>query len=78
MTRSDWETNAGFQLPSEFARFERWIADQVKAGIAIEIPASASHQGSLPDEKWYRHLASGEVWRLISPDFPFRGTFEQV
>ena len=78
MTTCEWEKIAAFQMPSEFDRFERWIADQVGAGIALEVPVRTSRAGSLPDEKWYRHLASGEVWRLVSPDFPFRGAFERV
>jgi hypothetical protein len=29
-------------------------------------------------ETWYRHKATGEAWRLIEPDPPYRGAWEQV
>ena len=78
MPESHWEPIAGFQSPSEFQRFERWIADQVSAGIATEVPVVAPYWGTTLRERWHRHVASEEVWRLVSPDFPFRGIFERV
>jgi hypothetical protein len=29
------------------------------------------------DEHWYR-AASGQTWRLVAPDYPFKGVFEKV
>lgn len=29
-------------------------------------------------QKWFRKVDTGEIWRLVEPDFPFRGCWEPV
>jgi hypothetical protein len=44
--------------------------------VAVEVPWNI-HVGGLT-ERWYRNLATGEAWRLVAPDGPFRGVWERV
>ncbi len=75
---SYWERIDGFRSPGEVLRFQSWIAAQVVSGMAIKVPVSAPYIGGGFDEEWYQHLDSGEIWRLVKPDFPFTGLFQLV
>jgi hypothetical protein len=44
--------------------------------VAVEVPWNI-HVAGLT-ERWYRNTATGEVWRLVEPDGPFRGEWERV
>lgn len=44
--------------------------------VAVEVPWNI-HVGGL-NERWYRNTSTGEVWRLVDPDGPFRGVWERV
>jgi hypothetical protein len=76
-----WEEIARFQNLVEFRSFERWIAGQVSAGMARQVPvahALAEDRGSAVSEVWYMHLMSREVWRLVWPEPPQDGLFMRV
>jgi hypothetical protein len=67
----------GFDSPEHFTEFckavEGSIAKRELTPVAVEKP-----YGSLMfEESWYR-ATTGQVWRLVSPDFPFKGVFERV
>jgi hypothetical protein len=79
MKACPWEKISDFQSYSEFERFVAWMDDQVKSGTAEELPVRKSYIGATTlREKWYRHIASGKIWRLVWPDAPFTGIFEPV
>ena len=75
-----WEKIANFQSLSEFNRFVDWMSEHVKSGEAQEVPVGKLYLGDCAGfpEKWFLHVASGQIWRLVWPDFPFTGIFEQV
>ncbi len=73
-----WGKINDFQSLSEFNRFVGWMDEQVNAGVAEEIAVERPYVGATFKEKWYRHSASKEVWRLVWPDSPFTGVFERV
>ncbi|WP_338720297.1 hypothetical protein [Devosia sp. XK-2] len=73
-----WEKIDGFRSPGEVLRFEAWIMEQIAGGTAIKVPVSAPYSVGGFDEEWFQHLDSGEIWRLVKPDFPFTGLFERV
>ena len=80
MTESpDWEEINGFSSPGEYKRFVEYIERQIAEGAAQEIPMDEGyHKGELYGGRWFQESASGEVCRLLEPDFPFRGLWERV
>lgn len=79
MTTCPWEKIDDFQSLSEFNQFVDWMSSQTKSGTAIEVPVLRPYIGATSfREKWYRHIASGKIWRLVWPDAPFTGVFEPI
>lgn len=69
----------GFCSPWEYIRFVQYIEVQVRAGHIIEIePDSEYGYREVYGGRWFKVIGSGEVWRLIEPDFPFKGLWEPV
>jgi hypothetical protein len=65
--------------PGEYRRFVHYIEEQIAYGFAKEIPVDRSYRkGMASGGRWFKDKETGEVWRLIEPDFPFRGIFEPV
>jgi hypothetical protein len=56
------------------------MCEQIAANEAIELPVINPYLGQYGgfDEKQFRHVASGKLWRLAWPDSPFTGIFEPV
>lgn len=76
---SVWQEIHGFESPGEYARFERYIAEQVARGHAEELDADPEYgRGEVFGGKWFKDTDTGEVWRLVPPDFPFKGIWEPV
>jgi hypothetical protein len=79
MKNCPWELIIDFRSWAEFEHFERWMNEQIAAGEASEIAVTKPYLNtSAFKEKWYRHSTSGVVWRLVWPDGPFTGLFEEV
>jgi len=79
MTAYPWNAIDDFQSPSEFDRFVAWIMNRVAIGEAVEVEVSAPYLDAPAfTEKWFKHLGSGEIWRMVWPDGPFTGLFERV
>lgn len=79
MTECEWDEIQGFDGWFEFDKFTAWIAERVKSGAAVEVEVESRYGPSrMREEKWFRHAASGQVWRLVWPDPPFQGVFEPV
>jgi hypothetical protein len=75
---NNWETIDPFFSPSEYNRFLIWLQNQIDLQNVEEVPVLSSFAGELFEEKWYKNLASGGIWRLVSPQEPFRGLWELV
>ena len=75
---SPWERIDDFRSLGEFEHFLSWMQQQLNDGTAQEVPVRSHYIGANFSEKWFRHVGSGEVWRLVWPDIPFTGVFERV
>lgn len=76
---ADWEEIHGFVSPGEYKKFCAYIADQVAAGIAQERALDPNYKkGEIFGGRWFEDAETKEVWRLVPPDFPFRGLLERV
>jgi len=74
-----WEEIHGFISPGEYARFIDYIERQVALSQAEEVPVDYEYcDGEICGGRWFKDADSGQVWRLIAPDFPFRGLWEPV
>jgi hypothetical protein len=74
----NWDEIRGFESPGEYERFRRWISEAITEGALREVPCGFQLCcGNRSDEHWYR-AASGQTWRLLAPDYPFKGVFEKV
>jgi hypothetical protein len=69
----------GFRTPGEFRQFLGWIEQSVAKGNLVEVAVGPDYgAGQIFGGRWFRDTASGNTWRLIAPDFPFRGLWEVV
>lgn len=74
-----WEEIHGFASPGEYTRFVRYIEGQVSAGFVREIESDNDYgRGEIYGGRWFCDVETGEIWRLVPPDFPFRGLWEPV
>jgi hypothetical protein len=80
MNLCNWEVIHGFETPREYRRFCAWVSDQISAGMVEEISVIQPSRDLIfgLEEHWYRCKASGEIWRLVTPEFPFRGFWGPV
>lgn len=69
------EINEFFSI-SEFERFQKYIEGLVKDGDLIEIQVKKAYAGF--PEKWYKCKLCSKVWRLVYPDFPFKGLWNII
>jgi hypothetical protein len=76
---TNWEEIHGFRSLAEYDRFVRYIEDQVSTGVAWERDVDPHYgKGMIFDGRWFEDIETREVWRLVAPDFPFRGIWEPV
>jgi hypothetical protein len=79
MSASAWEEIHGFESPGEYARFVRYVERQVDEDHVREEAVDPDYgAGMIFGGRWFRDLESGELWRLVPPDPPFRGCWEPV
>ena len=75
----DWEAIDGFNSPGEYRRFCTHIEKQVASGDARERAVDPNYgKGMISDGRWFEDRNTKAVWRLVAPDFPFRGLWEKV
>jgi hypothetical protein len=66
----------GFETPGEYERFRRFLVDQLAGGALREVePIPTGDLYPEHGQRWFVETRSGERWRLIPPDYPFRGAF---
>jgi hypothetical protein len=63
-----------FASLSDFRQLVRQL--QPPAWEEIPVEERADNLGLV--ERWYRETATGAIWRLLEPDPPFRGCWEQL
>jgi len=74
-----WEEIHGFSGPGESERFVRYIHGQVASGHADEVEADGEYgRGEIYGGRWFKDRETGQIWRLVPPDPPFRGLWEPV
>lgn len=79
MSKCCWEEIHGFSSPGEYQRFLHYIEAQVKAMQAREIKPDPDYgSGKIYGGRWFQDTESGEIWRLVPPDIPFKGLWEPV
>jgi hypothetical protein len=75
----DWEEIYGFDTLGEYKRFCTYIEEQVTSGVARErIPDPDYEKGKIFGGRWFEDVETKEIWRLVAPDFPFKGVWEKV
>lgn len=71
----------GFFSPGEYKRFVEYIEDLVKTGNLVEVVPNPARHDHLPQNephRWFRVKGTGELWRLVPPDVPFKGLWEKL
>lgn len=67
----------GFDSLRHYSWFESQIAALCAKGSLSEVkPDAAYHWGYIYGGRWF--LVDRSIWRLVEPDFPFRGLREEV
>ncbi|NRG46586.1 hypothetical protein HRF87_17685 [Bacillus sp. CRN 9] len=64
---------------NEFERFLIYIDNLVRDNDLVETPVESKYGGStMLQEKWYKCVGCNRKWRLVYPEFPFRGLWKEV
>jgi hypothetical protein len=71
-----------FSSITEYDRFKKYLSERLSEGEIEEIEPKEYYQeknlwGENKD-RWFKDCSSKGVWRLVPPDFPFKGFFEKV
>jgi hypothetical protein len=75
----NFEPIHGFVSPGEYERFLKHIEEQVADGRLLEIPTDAEYRaGGIQGGRWFFDIEIKQRWRLVPPDFPFRGLWEAL
>ncbi len=76
---SVWEEIHGFQSPSEYKRFVSYIERQVSINHAVEVEVDLDYgRGEIYGGRWFKDIDTDTIWRLVAPDYPFKGLWEPV
>lgn len=73
----DFEEIDDFNSPEHFERFEKSINQMIAEGLVKEILVRKPYSEVEYTERWIE-CPNGEIWRMISPDYPFKGLFRKV
>lgn len=65
-----------FQSVGEFERFQKYIEGLVEVGDLIEVSVKKPYAGF--PEQWFKCKSCFQIWRLVYPDFPFKGIWVKV
>jgi hypothetical protein len=66
----------GFDSIWEFERFQKYIATLINSNDLRSIRVQKKYDGGI--EEWYRCTGCNTIWRLVFPDFPFKGLWRKV
>lgn len=74
-----WEEIHGFASLGEYKWFCTYIEHQVSSGIASELAPDPNYgKGLVFGGRWFVDNETRQIWRLVPPDFPFKGLWEPV
>ena len=73
----DFEEIPGFHSPWNFEKFEESINQMIAEKMIQEVPVGKPYSAIQDQERWIK-CPNGDIWRLVSPDFPFVGFFKKV
>lgn len=74
-----WEEIHGFSSLSEYKRFVNYIENQIENGLVLEIETDSEYErGEIYGGRWFKDNEGNDIWRLVEPDFPFKGLWEPV
>ena len=68
-------TRSTFPPPGSLWEFAASLEPPTWEEVPVEVRYS---NAGLLKERWYRNTETGEVWRLVEPDYPFQGVWERV
>lgn len=69
----------GFTSLGEYQLFIDFINEHIVAGNIKEVSIDYDYgKGEIYGGKWFLNNETNEIWRLVPPDFPFKGLFEKV
>lgn len=69
----------GFSYPSEYSKFVKFLEEQITTGNIEEISVDYSYdKDCIVGGRWFKNIKNQEIWRLVEPDFPFKGLWELV
>jgi len=73
-----WEEIRGFYTPDEYQEFCDYIESQIAQGVVEEkSPRASYHKGLIFGGRWFEDVQTKQTWRLVAPDFPFKGLWEK-
>jgi hypothetical protein len=72
-----WEEISSFGSLRERDRFLTWMRDQIANGLAEEVIAPAAGPFGTAD-RWFRHIPTGTLWRLVPAENPYGPGFWAV
>ena len=64
-----WECIGSFGSLRERDSFVAWMRGQIANGMAEEIPSPGRPLDA--GERWFRHIPTGSLWRLIPDENPY-------
>lgn len=68
-----------FVSPGEYKRFLKYLEAKTETGVIEEVQTNFEYRkGQLIGGRWFKCLRHQVIWRLIEPDFPFKGCWEVV
>jgi len=68
-----------FKTLGEYEKFMLYLKRQVQKKNLEEVETDENYEkGLIYGGKWYRCIGCKKIWRLIPPDFPFKGLWEKV
>ncbi|VBB09669.1 Hypothetical protein LUCI_4967 [Lucifera butyrica] len=73
---SQFEEINGFYSIYEFERFQKYLEGIVRTGDMKEVPVQEYY--ATFQEKWFECDNCSQIWRLVYPDFPFKGLWNKM
>jgi hypothetical protein len=61
----------------DFEELKRMLAEVISQGFVDEVPVTRRREVS-QTEYWYRDKETGDIYSLISPEPPSRGSWDRV
>jgi hypothetical protein len=74
----NWPKINDFTSIREFERFEIYVEEQKRKGWLIEISVGKPYASPNLKERWFKCSKCNIIWRLVYPDFPFKGLWDRV